>query len=65
MAASDNLNPQQFEKYGGGYYTKPKNVEPIEAVASQPRYAGLANAATRAAQAASNQAVSRTRRKSA
>lgn len=61
MAASDNLNPQQFERYGGGYYSRPKNA----AVAAQPKYSGLANAATRAAQAESNTAISRTRRRSA
>ena len=61
MAANDNLNAQQFERYGGGYYAQPKNV----AVAAQPRYSGLANAATRAAQAATNQSLSRTRRRSA
>lgn len=61
MAASDNLNPQQFDRYGGGYYARPKNV----AVAAQPKYSGLANAASRAAQAETNQAISRTRRRSA
>ena len=49
MAASDNLNPQQFERYGGGYYAQPPNV----AVASQRRYTKLADAATTAAQAES------------
>jgi hypothetical protein len=50
MAASDNLNPKQFERYGGGYYAKPKNAENI-ATPAKPRYSGLASAATNAAQA--------------
>lgn len=47
MAASDNLNAQQFERYGGGYYAQPPNV----AKATDPKYSKLANAATTAAQA--------------
>lgn len=65
MAASDHLNAEQFDRYGGGFYAKPKNVDPLKATPAQPKYAGLANAASRAAQAESNQALTRTRRRSA
>lgn len=64
MAASDNLNPVQFDRYGGGYYAKPKNVTDI-AVPAEPKYRGLANAATRAAQDTNEKALTRTRRRSA
>lgn len=47
MAASDNLNREQFERYGGGYYAQPPNV----AVAAKKKYTPLADAATSAAQA--------------
>lgn len=50
MAASDALNPEQFERYGSGYFTKPKNVENV-ATPSKERYSKLAGAATDAAQA--------------
>jgi len=50
MAASDHLNAEQFERYGGGYFAKPENVETL-ATASKPQYNRLATAATTAAQA--------------
>lgn len=58
MAASDALNDQQF-----GYFAKPKNVESIARPAA-PKYAGLAEAANKAAEA-ENMKTLKPRRRSA